>query len=156
MATQTLYRLIKNKHKDSAFEGEGARLYGGRWNSKGHRCVYVASSQSLAVLEVLVHIEDRELLNHFIMLSIDIDDKEIMVLNTEDLPDNWQEEPAPADTATVGDEWLESKQSLGLELPSTIIPNETNILLKCIHPAFNDAMTSITEIPFTPDKRLTR
>ncbi|WP_157832651.1 RES domain-containing protein, partial [Candidatus Regiella insecticola] len=35
-----------------AINGEGARLYGGRWNNRGRLCVYLASSESLAILEV--------------------------------------------------------------------------------------------------------
>ena len=55
--TVVAWRIFKPKHEATAFTGEGARLYGGRWNSKGTSMVYAASSQSLAALELLVHLD---------------------------------------------------------------------------------------------------
>jgi RES domain-containing protein len=49
------WRLIKANHADDAFAGEGAKRWGGRWNSKGVRVVYTAESLSLATLEVIGH-----------------------------------------------------------------------------------------------------
>src|SRR5204863_6047762 len=50
------YRIFKPKHAATAFTGEGARLYGGRWNNKGTPMVYTAGSRALAALEMLVHV----------------------------------------------------------------------------------------------------
>ena len=41
MSTVRGYRLVKRKWLQTAFDGEGARLYGGRWNSKGKAGVYL-------------------------------------------------------------------------------------------------------------------
>ncbi|MBC8006624.1 MAG: RES domain-containing protein, partial [Prolixibacteraceae bacterium] len=41
------------RYAGTAFSGEGARLYGGRWNRKGVPMVYTAGSQSLAMLKCL-------------------------------------------------------------------------------------------------------
>jgi RES domain-containing protein len=51
----------------SAFSGEGARLYGGRWNPKGEPIVYTAASQSLAMLEMLV--QDQPLRARYMMIE---------------------------------------------------------------------------------------
>jgi RES domain-containing protein len=59
------WRITKRKHAKTAFTGEGARLYGGQWNSPGTRVVYAAQSQSLAVLEMLVHLDSAEILKHY-------------------------------------------------------------------------------------------
>ena len=53
----TVWRLTTARFARSAFSGEGARLYGGRWNWKGVRFVYTAASQSLAMLEMLLQDE---------------------------------------------------------------------------------------------------
>ena len=52
--TLTVWRLVTARFADSAFSGEGARLYGGRWNRKHVPMVYTAATQSLAMLELLV------------------------------------------------------------------------------------------------------
>ena len=51
------WRIVKTRYSADAFSGEGARLYGGRWNSPGVAMVYTAGSKSLATLEVLVHLD---------------------------------------------------------------------------------------------------
>ena len=52
-----LWRLCELADAAKAFDGEGARLYGGRWNHRGTRLVYASSTLSLAALECLVHAE---------------------------------------------------------------------------------------------------
>ena len=56
-----VWRLTHRKWALSAFDGQGAYLFGGRWNPKGVRCVYTSTSSALAVLEVLVHMDKRHL-----------------------------------------------------------------------------------------------
>lgn len=50
------WRIVKEKHAATAFSGEGARLYGGRWNSVGTSLVYTSGTKALAALESLVHL----------------------------------------------------------------------------------------------------
>src|SRR4051812_18031854 len=49
------WRIVKEKHARTAFSGEGARIFGGRWNSPGISIVYCSEHLSLAALEILVH-----------------------------------------------------------------------------------------------------
>ena len=56
------WRIVQAHVADRAFTGEGARRYGGRWNSKGFAVIYTSSSISLAILEVLVHIPIYDIL----------------------------------------------------------------------------------------------
>lgn len=51
------FRIVKSRWASTAFDGEGARLHGGRWNSVGTRMVYTSASRSLAALEILVHLQ---------------------------------------------------------------------------------------------------
>ncbi|WP_447554477.1 RES family NAD+ phosphorylase [Vreelandella sp. EE22] len=148
------YRLVKRKYQDTAFDGEGARLYGGRWNSPGNACVSVASSESLALLEIMVHLESYRLLEAYALLRLTLPAESILRVGIEDLPDNWQEAPAPAETAELGDGWLASKQSLALALPSVIVPRELNYMLNPAHPLFDQITTTAEELTFQADPRL--
>ena len=83
------YRLVKRKWLKSVFDGEGARLYGGRWNSKGKACVYLASAESLAILEVMVHLNDYRLLEDYALLQVAFHDDDLMRLPEDGRPDDW-------------------------------------------------------------------
>ena len=67
---RTVWRLVTARFADTAFSGDGARLYGGRWNRKGVPLVYAAGSQSLAMLEMLV--QDEPLRARYVMIRVRI------------------------------------------------------------------------------------
>ncbi|OEC66673.1 hypothetical protein A7D21_26680 [Pseudomonas sp. AP19] len=150
----SVYRLVKRKWLAQAFDGEGARLYGGRWNSKGKACVYCAGSESLALLEVLVHLGNSTVIQHYAMLELKLPEEHILNASPDILPNDWREEPAPPSTATFGDNWLESGQSLALAVPSVIIPRESNYLLNVQHPAYLAMVAQARELDFQLDERL--
>ena len=149
------YRIVKKKWANSAFDGEGARLYGGRWNSAGKSCVYVASTESLAILEVLVHLNDSTMFDDFTIFILSLEASDIMTLEHENLPDNWRENPAPSETAELGDEWLTSNLSAALATPSTIVPRELNYLLNTSHPRYKEIIATASELDLKLDSRLT-
>ena len=124
--------------------GEGARRYGGRWNSPGQPVVYLASSAALAVLEVRVHLDlPPELLpDDYLLLTIDLRD-----LATEQLS------VVPDDPAAFGDTWLRDQRTAVLQVPSLIVPESSNLLL---NPAHLDAGRAgiVESRPFVFDRRL--
>lgn len=148
------YRLVKRKWRHTAFDGEGARLFGGRWNSKGNACVYLAGSESLAMLEVMVHIEDYALLEKYTLIEISLHEDDLMQLSKNAWPTDWRVDPAPSSTAVIGDSWLASQSSLALAIPSVVVPRETNYLLNPWHPDFVDRVAGAREVDFIPDRRL--
>jgi len=150
----SIYRLVKRKWLAQAFDGEGARLYGGRWNSKGKACVYCAGSESLALLEVLVHLGNSAVIQHYAMLEFQLPEQDILNAGADILPADWRDEPAPPSTASFGDTWLESGQSLALAVPSVIIPRESNYLLNVQHPAYQTLVAEARELDFMLDERL--
>ena len=128
------YRITKRKWAANAFDGEAAKRYPGRWNLRGHPLIYTAASRSLAMLEILVHYEEYELLtDHFICIPLTIPSECILELD-EPLPDDWRTDPPPPSTRTLGTGWLESMASLALRVPSTVIPAEANYLINPLHP----------------------
>jgi RES domain-containing protein len=120
------YRLAKAAF--AALDGEGARLYGGRWNSPGRPMIYSAGSPSLAVLEVLVHLDlPAELMpDDYLLLAIEIpDDAAIEHLN---------ETPASAEACvSAGDGFLRRGGGLAMLVPSVVVPQERNALINVRH-----------------------
>ncbi|WP_214000932.1 RES family NAD+ phosphorylase [Arsukibacterium sp.] len=155
MSAVKLYRLVNSKWAAQAFDGEGARLYGGRWNSKGQLCVYTAGSEALAILEILVHLNNRAPLAQYRLFQLTIDSNDILTVSLNNLPASWQLQPATADTAQIGNNWLAQQASLALSVPSVIAPREHNILLNPLHPNFETCLATATELDFMPDPRLT-
>ena len=149
-----VYRLIKARYADSPFDPEGAKLYGGRWNSKGIKMVYASDSIALAALEKLVHIHRSDVLNHFVLCEASIKEDDLMELDPSALPDDWRNDPAPSSTALIGDSWIEEGSSLALSVPSTIVPEQRNILINPNHPAFLEMLDTVLVRPFDFDPRL--
>src|SRR5947208_1623814 len=100
------WRIVKAKHAGRAFAGEGAEQHGGRWNSQGKSVVYAAGSISLAILEMLVHLQREDLLNRYVLFEIDFDASRMTAIDATKLPKTWRRFPAPARLAQIGDAWL--------------------------------------------------
>jgi RES domain-containing protein len=132
----TAWRITKHRHLNSAFTGEGARLFGGRWNSLGTSMIYVAQSQSLAVLEVLVHLDSAAILEKYVLLRVDFDEARVTDLKKSTLRPTWRADPPPVETQAIGDQWVAEEKSLVLRVPSTLVPGESNFLLNPLHPDF--------------------
>lgn len=152
---QPVWRIVKSRFARGAFSGEGARLYGGRWNSPGRRLVYTSQSAALAVLEILVHLDDSSLLTAYSLIEAQIPAECIQTLVREDLPANWQENPAPPVVRQIGDKWIEEQNFAVLAVPSVIIPQESNYLINPAHADFARIVIGNVQ-PFDFDVRLMR
>lgn len=130
------WRIVQAHVADRAFDGEGSRLYGGRWNSKGFAVVYTSGSISLAILEVLVHIPTYDILDEYVYIPVEFDQRFVYSLDPDELPANWDKDPSPQANKQIGDSWVESQRSLILEVPSAIVPTEINFLINPAHPDF--------------------
>jgi len=144
------WRIVKAKHAATAFSGEGARLFGGRWNSPGVSLVYTSSTQALAALESLVHL-NPPVLFQYAVIPVEFD--AALVEKVSALPAGWRDSPAPPSTQALGDAWAAQARSAVLELPSVIIPGESNFLLNPAHPDFRKIVIG-KPAPFAFDPRL--
>jgi RES domain-containing protein len=136
------WRLCREPYAD--LNGEGARLYGGRWNTPGRPLVYAASTASLAVLEVRVHLDlPPELLpDDYLLMTVDLGD-----LAVEDVPDILANQP------DYGDAWLRERRTPVLRVPSVIVPEDSNVLVNPGHPAAASARI-VGRRRFAFDRRL--
>ena len=154
MVLVTTWRICAPKYADAAFSGEGARIHGGRWNSKGRAVVYASESVSLAVLEQLVHVEDPAVLDAFVVVSAPLVENAIEVLSPFSLPDDWRSYPVPLSTKRIGDAWLSEARSLALKVPSVTVRGQYNYLIDPVHQDFAGVQVSDPE-PLDLDPRIT-
>lgn len=129
------WRIVKKKYEGIAFDGRGASLFGGRWNSPGRRVVYTASSKSLALLELLVHLSST-LMPSYVIFPVKFSAELMSEVDKSALPAIWKDYPAPVALRDLGDKWLESLGSTVLKVPSAIVPDELNYLINPAHPDF--------------------
>lgn len=133
---RTGWRLVPENHAATAFDGEGARRYGGRWNSPGVPMVYASEHQSLAALEIRVHIDKTGMRKRYKSFAFHFDEDLMEVFPVADLPGDWQQEPPPLSLQRLGDQWIKSGASVILAVPSVVIPRELNYLINPRHPDF--------------------
>jgi RES domain-containing protein len=148
-----LWRVVKRAHAATAFDGKAAARFGGRWNSPGRRAVYTSATKSLAVLEVLVHLDVGRRLPRFVAFTVEVDAKLVERLAPGRLPRDWRTSRGLSATQQLGDEWLATRRALALAVPSIVVPEESNFLLNPAHPAFAGLKIS-APTPFVLDPRL--
>lgn len=130
------WRLVKEKHAQSAFSGEGARIFAGRWNSAGTRMVYCSESLALAALEILVHVQPAFIRDPFRAFRIAWDGALMAAIDPKKLGAGWNDQPAGAVSRKVGDSWIKAARFPVLAVPSAIVPVERTFLLNPLHPDF--------------------
>jgi RES domain-containing protein len=135
------WRLCRRPY--ASLDGEGARRFGGRWNSPGRPVLYLADHPALAALEVRVHLD----------LPLDLLPADFVLMQVA-VPDPADaESTAPAETPAAGDAWLTGAQSATWRVPSVLVPHAWNVLLNPLHPEATRAEIRGIE-PFRFDPRL--
>lgn len=136
-----LWRIAAETRQYPAHDlsGKGAALSPGRWNEEQQAVVYAAPTIAMAVLETAAHLDPGGWpLNRF-LVCITVPD-EVWARREElpaaHLPPAWAAIPAGLSSVTVGAQWLASRSSAILLVPSVIVPEEWVAL---INPAHADA-----------------
>ncbi|MEO6136333.1 MAG: RES family NAD+ phosphorylase [Ginsengibacter sp.] len=127
-----VYRIGRKKYAND-LTGEGARLFGGRWNHKSVPCIYASESRALSLLEYTVNISIEEIPRALSITTIEIPDSSIQKISVAKLPGNWQKSPAPTETKDFGVALFKSSIYSVFRIPSTILPDEFNYLLNPLH-----------------------
>ncbi|MCK6265017.1 RES family NAD+ phosphorylase [Vibrio sp. ZSDE26] len=152
-----LYRLTQKKFADSPFSPIGAKLFGGRWNSKGTEALYFAESESLCALEVFVHVNnDPNIITQYDLYRINIPDELIVKLDNEDLPPSWRDIPVSEPTQEIGDQFLTEVEPhfAALQVPSTISPRDHNYVVNPNHSALVAIFEQHEKLEFEFDPRI--
>jgi RES domain-containing protein len=152
LADLCVFRICPRRYLPFAFSGDGARLNGGRWNEKGTRLVYCASSASLAMLEILVH--TPTLPAGMVLIPVTIPrGLSIVAWKAAELPTGWSGHPAPAVLQARGSAWVKTQAAVALQVPSAVAPRETNLLINPEHPDWSRCVVGEPE-PIQFDRRL--
>lgn len=146
------WRIVKASQAGRAFTGEGAQRTGGRWNSAGVALVYASEHKSLAVLEMLVHLDLQDPVR-YLTFRIEFDEAQVKRWPSARLPAGWREEMPARATRLLGDAWVRERRSAVLAVPSAIIPEEFNYLLNPAHSDFEKIAIG-QAVPFNFDPRL--
>jgi len=131
-----LWRICREIHAAGAFSGEGARLYGGRWNSQGVRVIYTSPSLALAAIETFVHLEHNLRPDDLVSIAAELaEDVNIENLELKSLSRKWHE-MRDESLRAFGDEWIRAGRTVALRVPSAAIRGEWNVLLNPAHADF--------------------
>ncbi len=146
-----VYR-ISNPAYSNDLSGTGAKIFGGRWNSKGIPMLYTTEHISLALLEMLVHTQLKDFTIPLELIYITLPDTSLVQeVQLPKLKDNWVTDIEYS--RFMGDEFIKSKKHLALKVPSAVVQEEYNYLINPVHPDVKKI--KINEIKsFRPDKRL--
>ncbi len=154
-----VYRIQKDQYRATILKGEGARLYGGRWNAVGTPLVYTSSSMELALLEATVHLDGTppEDMPPYVLVTLNIPDDTVYFLNVDSLPPGWSDYegyPATEMNALLRAEFSRTN-ALAIAVPSVILPKSKarNILINPLHPNIGDVNIANID-PHTFDPRL--
>lgn len=136
-----LWRVARAAFAD--LSGEGARLYGGRWNSPGRPVVYAAENPALAILEVRVHLD----------LAPELIPDDYVLIEIETGAASISENGMAEEPRALGDAWLDAGEAALLKVPSFTAPRSANVL---INPRHRDAASIVVvgTQPFDFDRRL--
>jgi RES domain-containing protein len=147
----TVWRLVAEKHVSEAFSGEGAQLYGGRWNRKGAAMVYTAATRSLAILEMLV--QASPLPKYTAIPATLPAGLSLAVFDENSLPPDRRDMPPSESLRTLGGAWIAAGETCALRVPSAVVPAECNFLLNPAHPDFGKIRIGAPE-RLSMDRRL--
>ena len=154
MALTTAWRLTSEEHASRTFSGEGARLFGGRWNTKGTPVCYLVDTPALCQLEVLANTRDYRQLRAKILFRARLGKEHLTALSGDDLPSGWQARPPGSASKRIGDAWAREERSVALRVPSALDPHGANHLLNPQHPSFSDVVEISEGRTYPIDPRL--
>jgi RES domain-containing protein len=156
MPEASAWRVDNKKWSAGSFNGIGASLEGGRWNSSGNPVVYASEHLAMAAHEKFVHLPRPLPRNSlYVKFSIRFGRLTVARLDPLRLPPDWRAEPVPESTQKIGDAWIAAAKTAILAVPSALYPEETNYVLNPAHRDFLKIEISAGQ-PFSFDPRMAR
>ncbi|MEO7294079.1 MAG: RES family NAD+ phosphorylase [Ginsengibacter sp.] len=138
-----IYRLSTSKFAHD-LSGQGAKIYGGRWNPVGFAALYISEFISLSILEILVRADKFTSPDAYTLLSIQIPEDSVSFIEIEKLKIGWQQHIEY--TKWIGEQFIKNNTTLTLKVPSAIVPQEHNFLINPLHKDFKKVKIISTDL----------
>lgn len=146
-----IFRIGDARHV--IWDGTGAALIGGRWNSPGNPVIYGSLSYSCAMLEILAHANIGRIPASQQLVIVEVPEQvSIEIHDQSSLPDGWDQENSGS-ARKFGDQWLSEARTALLVIPSVIARLDKNVLVNPFHPDANKLLVSAPK-DIIWDKRL--
>jgi RES domain-containing protein len=147
-----VYRITTEKYSNRLSASGAAN----RWNQEGEFVIYAAQSRSLASLELVVHRAaiKPQLKYKVLVVNIDIPKAQIQQVKTDNLPNNWRSIAAYDQLQLTGSKWYTSNRKLVLQIPSAVIPQESNFIINTQHELFGSKVSIESTEHYFWDERL--
>ena len=150
-----VYRISPTQFA-SDLSGEGARLFGGRWNPIGISALYTAESPSLAMLETVAFYAATGPPPELVLVTIEVPDSVTIELPDLSKLSGWNARPPMQATIIYGQRWLEAGKSACLRVPSVMAPEgyAWNLVLNPLHLELAGKMKVVEVVGWRMDSRI--
>lgn len=128
------YRLANPEYADD-LSGQGASIYGGRWNPIGTKALYTSQYISLCILEMLVRTDKKINPPRYQLVTLEFPKRNIATIQPSQIKPGWKQYIEY--TQSIGEDFLKKNKSLTLQVPSAIVERENNYLINPLHKDFN-------------------
>ena len=125
----------------------------GRWNSNGKLVLYTSENISLALLENMIYRVGTGFNDDYKIMLIEVLSENLEEIDAKKLPKNWREMDSYLELQKIGDIWYDQQKSLLLKVPSSVLPENFNIVINTTHPDFK-RVKLIDVLDYEPDERL--
>ena len=127
------YRIVLTKYSTELF----ANGVEGRWNKEGEHVVYASTTRALALLENLVHRRHLGVEVSFTLLTLEVPEKSLIeTIQVKSLLEGWQKSTNYSNCQSFSRAWFKGNKAPVLKVPSSIIPEEFNVMINANHPLF--------------------
>lgn len=151
-----VYRIAKKEY--NSLDGKGASYHPGRWNEEGIPALYTSATPSLAILEVMVNVDDWRIFvaKQWVLLEIEIPVKGFKDLSYKQLPKHWDDSNVSLETQKLGTTFLKNISLPGFSVPSAISRLEKNYIINPRYERFSGEVKLVKSSDFVIDARLVK
>ena len=125
----------------------------GRWNSKGKLVLYASENIATSLLENIIYRTGTGFNSDYKIMVIYHPEEHLEQIITSNLPKDWRSMESYVQLQKIGNSWYDEQRSLCLKVPSSILPDNYNIIFNTTHPEFKNVKL-IDVLDYEPDERL--